>query len=502
MEVLTQEFQNSVNIDGSVEQRVLNFEFSSNTQDYTEDIIEQDFDLERFKKNPVFLYNHDADALPIGRVVEITNEGDKTTGKVEFWVSDKPANTWSETDKIANTVYEQYKKGFLKGVSIRIKPIDVTVNPNSRGGKGLWVKKSQLLEISATSLPMNEDSLKKHLKIQEEENNEGELQVENKNEIAKSMLEGAGVEREENTVKQDLEKHLRDGSISKTLQTGVDADGGVLIPHNLKDDVIRTSYVANPMRALAGFSKISVGNSLEVPVEKESDNLYGSAWRDETTDTGETSTAEFVKIDIPVNELYAEPWATRFMVKDSAFDIEGYVSEKSSQGINKAEAIAWLTGNGVNKPEGLLNGVTEGDTTFSTGSFQKSDLVAMVIDLPEQYQDGAVFQMNNATYITLANLEYTDGRSILAEDFSMPVKDTILGYPVVINPEMDDLGTEGNFPIIFGNMKTAYHIVEHTDMGVIRDDITKKGYIKYYTWERVGGKVTVRGAYVVMEEVE
>lgn len=490
METLIQKFDNSVEV---IDNRTLKFVFSTNKTDYTEDKIEQNFDLERFRKNPVFLYDHQSEKLPIGRVISFINEGNKTTGEVEFWLNPDPIETWSEVDKLANTVYNQYKQGYLKGVSIRIKPIEASVNLESKNGKGIHVKKSVLLEISATSLPMNEDSLKKHL-TQEEDINM------NKNEIAKEMLEGANVVVEALDIKGDLVKHLRDGSMAKTLQEAVEADGGVLVPENMKEGIVKTSYAKNPMRALAGISTIGQGNALKVPVEDEANNEFSTGWRTETGAVNETDTVKFVEVNIPVDELYAEPQATRFMVKDVNFDLEGYISDKVSESFTRDEAIAFLRGTGVNQPKGLLDGVVA-DVTYSTGTEDKSDLVEMVKTLPEQYQDGAVFLMNNKTYIELANKELTDGRSILAEDFSAPIKDTILGYPVVIYPAMDDLGTIGNQPIMFGNFAKAYHIVDHTDMGIIRDDITKKGYVKYYTWKRTGGNVLVRGAYVVAEEV-
>lgn len=490
METLIQKFDNSVEV---IDNRTLKFVFSTNKTDYTEDKIEQNFDLERFRKNPVFLYDHQSEKLPIGRVISFINEGNKTTGEVEFWLNPDPIETWSEVDKLANTVYNQYKQGYLKGVSIRIKPIEASVNLESKNGKGIHVKKSMLLEISATSLPMNEDSLKKHL-TQEEDINM------NKNEIAKEMLEGANIVTETVDIKGDLIKHLRDGSMAKTLQEAVDADGGVLVPENMKEGIVKTSYVKNPMRALAGISTIGQGNALKVPVEDEANNEFSTGWRTETGAVNETDTAKFVEVNIPVDELYAEPQATRFMVKDVNFDLEGYISDKVSESFTRDEAIAFLRGTGVNQPKGLLDGVVA-DVTYSTSGIRTSTIVAMVKTLPEQYQDGAVFLMNNKTYIELANKEFTDGRSVLAEDFSAPIKDTILGYPVVIYPAMDDLGTIGNQPIMFGNFAKAYHIVDHTDMGIIRDDITKKGYVKYYTWKRTGGNVLVRGAYVVAEEV-
>ena len=490
METLIQKFDNSVEV---IDNRTLKFVFSTNKTDYTEDKIEQNFDLERFRKNPVFLYDHQSEKLPIGRVISFINEGNKTTGEVEFWLNPDPIETWSEVDKLANTVYNQYKQGYLKGVSIRIKPIEASVNLESKNGKGIHVKKSVLLEISATSLPMNEDSLKKHL-TQEEDINM------NKNEIAKEMLEGANIVTETVDIKGDLIKHLRDGSMAKTLQEAVDADGGVLVPENMKEGVVKTSYAKNPMRALAGISTIGQGNALKVPVEDEANNEFSTGWRTETGAVNETDTVKFVEVNIPVDELYAEPQATRFMVKDVNFDLEGYISDKVSESFTRDEAIAFLRGTGVNQPKGLLDGVVA-DVTYSTSGVRTSSIVAMVKALPEQYQDGAVFLMNNKTYIELANKEFTDGRSVLAEDFSAPIKDTILGYPVVIYPAMDDLGKIGNQPVMFGNFAKAYHIVDHTDMGIIRDDITKKGYVKYYTWKRTGGNVLARGAYVVAEEV-
>lgn len=490
METLIQKFDNSVEV---IDNRTLKFVFSTNKTDYTEDKVEQNFDLERFRKNPVFLYDHQSEKLPIGRVISFINEGNKTTGEVEFWLNPDPIETWSEVDKLANTVYNQYKQGYLKGVSIRIKPIEASVNLESKNGKGIHVKKSVLLEISATSLPMNEDSLKKHL-TQEEDINM------NKNEIAKEMLEGANIVTETVDIKGDLIKHLRDGSMAKTLQEAVDADGGVLVPENMKEGIVKTSYVKNPMRALAGISTIGQGNALKVPVEDEANNEFSTGWRTETGTVKTADTAQFVEVNIPVDELYAEPQATRFMVKDVNFDLEGYILDKVSESFTRDEAIAFLRGTGVNQPKGLLDGVVA-DVTYSTSGIRTSTIVEMVKTLPEQYQDGAVFLMNNKTYIELANKEFTDGRSVLAEDFSAPIKDTILGYPVVIYPAMDDLGTIGNQPIMFGNFAKAYHIVDHTDMGIIRDDITKKGYVKYYTWKRTGGNVLVRGAYVVAEEV-
>jgi HK97 family phage major capsid protein len=71
----------------------------------------------------------------------------------------------------------------------------------------------------------------------------------------------------------------------------------------------------------------------------------------------------------------------------------------------------------------------------------------------------------------------------------------MLGYPVVEVDAMDGFvpgaGSAGKDVILFGDMAQAYHIVDRNDVGLQRDDITKKGFVQFYAYKRVGGKVVL-----------
>ena len=60
-------------------------------------------------------------------------------------------------DKESHSILEMYKSGFMKGISISTN--DLEYYTNQFGGED--IVKAELIEISAVTIPMNEDSLKK-----------------------------------------------------------------------------------------------------------------------------------------------------------------------------------------------------------------------------------------------------------------------------------------------------------------------------------------------------
>ena len=62
----------------------------------------------------------------------------------------------------------------------------------------------------------------------------------------------------------------------------------------------------------------------------------------------------------------------------------------------------------------------------------------------------------------------------------------LAGYPVIEAEDMPDIGA-GNYPIAFGNWKRGYLIVDKGADRIIRDDITTKGFVKFYVARRVHG---------------
>lgn len=141
------------------EKRTIEFIFTTATADRSNDTVNpRGAILDDFKRNPVFLWSHDKTKQPLGKVIEIEVEEDGSlVGTVEFWRNNIDPAYWSEADKVAVSVYEQYKNKFLNAVSIAFRPIDYKFN-KTRGG--MDYNTYSITEISAVTVPDNPNALR------------------------------------------------------------------------------------------------------------------------------------------------------------------------------------------------------------------------------------------------------------------------------------------------------------------------------------------------------
>jgi len=127
--------------------------FSTSNEDRHGDIVKQGWELGNFKKNPVIINSHNYDdvAEVIGRAINIKVVDNKLQGDIEFAVKENPK---------AKVIYDLYANGFLNAFSVGFIPKLIS-------DKG-EMERSELLEISAVSVPANAMALakKKGIKIE------------------------------------------------------------------------------------------------------------------------------------------------------------------------------------------------------------------------------------------------------------------------------------------------------------------------------------------------
>ena len=134
---------------------VVSFIASTENADRYGDVINQrGWDLSKYRKNPVILLNHNANALPIAR-----GEVDVVDGKLMVDVE------FDMDDPQAAEVARKTKAGFLNAVSVGFNPIDAT--PRSmlekshpaHGQSGQYFDRAELLEISIVTIPANGEAV-------------------------------------------------------------------------------------------------------------------------------------------------------------------------------------------------------------------------------------------------------------------------------------------------------------------------------------------------------
>jgi|AACY02.16.fsa_nt_gi Caudovirus prohead protease. len=128
--------------------RRITFVMSSEAVDRDGDIIRQDgWQLENFRKNPVFLVFHDQRQFPIGRVEDLHVETGKLYGTVQF--------AEKGTYQTADVAYELYRQGIMNAVSVSFAALEY----EPLDGGGLDIKASELYELSAVPVPANQEAL-------------------------------------------------------------------------------------------------------------------------------------------------------------------------------------------------------------------------------------------------------------------------------------------------------------------------------------------------------
>jgi hypothetical protein len=133
----------SVELTKDVESKKFHAIFSSASEDRHGEIVYQDFDLKAFKKNPVYLDSHQYDSIEhiIGKISPLSIKDGKLQGDIEF-------ATMNPKGQLAEQMADA---GFLNTSSIGFIP-------KSFDDKGN-ILTSELLEISAVSVPANPEAL-------------------------------------------------------------------------------------------------------------------------------------------------------------------------------------------------------------------------------------------------------------------------------------------------------------------------------------------------------
>ena len=135
------------------EKRQATFVISTDEIDRTYEIVEQSWQLDNYKKNPIVLFGHDPSkpGYVVGCATEIHSdkEGNKniTIGTVQF------AEEGTSSD--ADTVWKLVKQGILRTVSVGFIPHTFKASKDEDGSEITVLADNELLEFSIVPIPAN-----------------------------------------------------------------------------------------------------------------------------------------------------------------------------------------------------------------------------------------------------------------------------------------------------------------------------------------------------------
>ncbi len=285
----------------------------------------------------------------------------------------------------------------------------------------------------------------------------------------------------------------------KDLRVADDSQGGYLAPQQFVAELIRNIVLFSPVRQAARIGSTAAGS---VVLPRRTGKMTAS-WVGETEDRPETQPA-YGSIEIPVHEIACYVDVSNKLLEDSAVNLESELAFDFGEEFGRIEGAAFLNGDGIKKPLGLLQ--TPGIATVKSGNgtgLAASNAFDTVMDLyhalPSPYAGSAVWGANRTTIGTLRKLKDAQGRYLWADPVAQGQPATILGRPVVEMPDLPDIAA-GTKPVVFGDFSN-FRIYDRVALSLLRNPYTlaDKGLVRFHARRRVGAGVTRTEAFRFLE---
>lgn len=302
----------------------------------------------------------------------------------------------------------------------------------------------------------------------------------------------------------------RDDTEIKGLSVGSDPDGGYIVLPVLSSGMTKRLFDQSPIRRLARVETMENGDAFEELVDLDD---VGATWVGEKQSRPTTTTAQLGKFSVPLREIYALQAVTQRLLDDSSRDIGGWAIDKISDKFGRSEGVAFVSGDGILRPRGILTYDTDaspdasrpkskiqfvktGDAAgfptlnVSTGINPADCLIDIVYSLRSPYKQGGNvgWLMNSTTASVIRKFKDGDGNYIWQNAIAAGQPASLLGFPVELDENMPDIAG-GNYPVAFGNWTLGYCVVDRPGLKLLLDPFTDKPNVLFYVYKRVGGGV-------------
>ncbi len=281
----------------------------------------------------------------------------------------------------------------------------------------------------------------------------------------------------------------------KVMKISDDVSAGYTAPIEMSSQIIKKMETLSMIRQ--NVEVITIGGSgIEFP--KEGDDTVTVAWDDETLVAGDY---KFKMEKWEPKNLRALVTPHKNMLADSMFNLEEYIIRKTAEKYNKKEGPEFISGPGTPaRPEGMLTHTDvqvqiSGDASLLT----PDGIIKLFYLLPEPYVPNAKFLMKRSTVMAIRLFKDQQNQYLWQPSYQAGQPEMLLGKPIVEDPYMPAVASSV-YPIIFGDLRAAYLIVDRQQIEVQRlvEKYALEGLIGLLFWKRTDAQV--RNAEAIVKQ--
>lgn len=282
--------------------------------------------------------------------------------------------------------------------------------------------------------------------------------------------------------------------------TSTGSAGGFALPEQIEQAIARLSVDISPIRSLATVRTVGTSDY------KELFDVNGASfeWVGEGDTRADGNSPELAEVAPTFGMASAKPRASEESMDDLFFNVEDWLTSSASEALAAGEGAAFILGNGVKKPTGILAGPTPVTTADAARAFGTLQYIAsgqaaampvsadvfldMVYAVRARYRNNAQWLTSKLILAAMRKYKDAQGQYLWSPAVLAGQPSTFLGYGITEAEDMPVLAANA-FPLAFGDFKEGYLIADRVGLRITRDEITTPGFVKFYVRKRVGGKL-------------
>lgn len=270
-----------------------------------------------------------------------------------------------------------------------------------------------------------------------------------------------------------IRENRADGNVAKT-------DNGAVIPTTIANQIIERVKQLAPLYALA--TKFNVKGKLTFPVAGDD---FATAYHDEFTALTSQKT-NFDSLELDGHLAGALSKVSNSLINNSQFDIVSYVVNKIAESV--AQFLENELINGTKKINGVLDLTGNAKTVKKVETNDDiptvDELIALQVEIPQQYQANCKWLVSNKTLVALRQLKDGNQRYLLQDDITNGFGYSLLGKPVMVSDNMKDTS------VVYGDFSAMYvNVHENASVQVLTEKYADEHATGVLTWLEVDARV-------------
>lgn len=244
-----------------------------------------------------------------------------------------------------------------------------------------------------------------------------------------------------------------------TMTSGTATSGAEVVPPEFLKTLIEAMKEYGSL--IGDVTIIETANHGELTIPTTDDTGNTGVW---TAEGGTITLVDFVtgKKTLLAHKVTTGVAISNELIEDSFFPIGSDVASKLGIRLARTYETAFVNGDGVNKPTGILTDAATAEIiSAGIGAVTAADAKALIAAVPPSSRKGAKFYASDAFMIWMSEQVDTTGRPLYQANAQATeadeIKYAIGGYSVVPNYELGDI-VAGDNPLMFGNTKAHYTV--------------------------------------------